>query len=60
MMEIISVLKVIICPNQHTKQKQGHTESMQILVDSRQKKDDFYKQRRKNQDHENKKITKLD
>jgi len=39
----ISVVKVIICPNQNIKQKQGHTESRQILLDSRQKTDNFYK-----------------
>jgi len=39
----ISVLKVIICPNEHINQKKGHTEPRQILLGSWQKKDDFYK-----------------
>jgi hypothetical protein len=37
----ISVVKVIICPNQHIKQKQGHTESRQILLDSWQRQTIF-------------------
>jgi hypothetical protein len=40
--EKISILKVIIRPNQHIKQEQGQTEPRQIL-DSWQKKDYLYK-----------------